>query len=278
MKLTLLHKGLILVSIPLCFELLVFSYLINAQDRLELEAQKIDLNKKINDKVNLIVQDMVGILESARHKAPVAVSPLLIPSLIPKQSVENIADLRKRFDELEVLAQDEPELLPKIRQGKQEVNLVIKALVGMKKKLFSARVSELSRIAHDTSIEAEAHLQNLMNLGIFDWANKKQVEDELLRREIWDRIRFVLQCAVALSILLGLAGAYLMSMQIVRRVSRLRENAALLGAGKSLLPLQKGSDELAELDSNFHQTADLLQAAERTKQEVTATITNDLDP
>lgn len=51
MKLTLLHKGLILVSIPLCFELLVFSYLINAQDRLELEAQKIDRNKKINDKV-----------------------------------------------------------------------------------------------------------------------------------------------------------------------------------------------------------------------------------
>lgn len=277
MKLTLLHKGLILVSIPLCFEVLVFTYLINAQDHLELEAQKINRNKKINDQVNLIVQDMVSILESVRRKTPgTGGSPSLIPSLIPKQVVTDIADLKLRFNELEVLAADEPDLLQKIRQGKAEVSLAIKTLVGLEKKLFSGHASELSKILHDTSLDVEVHLQNLIDLGLFDWATKKQVEEELLRKEIWERIRFVLKCAVGLSILLGIAGAFLMSGQIVRRVSRLRENATLMGQSKPLLPLQNGTDELAELDSNFHQTADLLQAAERTKQEVTATITNDL--
>ena len=55
MKLTLLHKGLLLVSIPLCFEITIFGALFNLQKQAEVEAQKVARNKKINDAVNHIM-------------------------------------------------------------------------------------------------------------------------------------------------------------------------------------------------------------------------------
>ena len=41
MKLTLIHKGLLLVSIPVCFEIGMFSVLIGLQDQVEREAQRL---------------------------------------------------------------------------------------------------------------------------------------------------------------------------------------------------------------------------------------------
>ncbi len=145
MKLTLLHKGLILVCIPLCFEILVFSYLINVQNHVELEAQKINRNKKINDKVNLIFSDVVNVINVVRPTS----SDALATSFIPKRVFASIADLSKRFDELEVLAQDEPEMLHNIREGKSEINLTFEEFKKMKSQLLKAVPSDVSQILHD---------------------------------------------------------------------------------------------------------------------------------
>ncbi|CAN5279961.1 hypothetical protein BH10CYA1_BH10CYA1_46010 [soil metagenome] len=272
MKLTLLHKGLILVCIPLCFEILVFSYLINVQNQVELEAQKINRNKKINDKVNLIFSDIFSVVNLVRPTS----SDALATSFIPKRVFASVADLSKRFDELEVLAQDEPEMLHNIREGKAEINLTFEVLKKMKSQLLKDDPSDISQTLHDSTLNAELHLQRLMNVGIFDWATKNQTERELLRKDLWEQIRIILECGLALSLLFGIAGSFLLSKQLMRRASHLTENAVLMGQGKPLLPVLVGTDELAQLDRNFHQAASLLEAAKRMRQEVTAMITHDL--
>ena len=59
MRLTLLHKGLLLVSIPLCFEVTIFGVLINLQNQAEREAQRVHENKLINDAVNRILRSAI---------------------------------------------------------------------------------------------------------------------------------------------------------------------------------------------------------------------------
>jgi len=54
MPLTLFHKCLIRVSIPLCFEIKIFGVLINLQNQAEAEAQRIGRNKEINGDVNTV--------------------------------------------------------------------------------------------------------------------------------------------------------------------------------------------------------------------------------
>lgn len=272
MKLTLLHKGLILVSIPLCFEILIFSYLISQQNHLEFEAQKINRNKKINDKVNLIFEDLFGIGESVRPTK----SRSFETSFTPKRALVFVADLPKRFDELEFLSEGEPEMLQNIQAGRVQVRLTLEELTGMKAKLLKADPADFSKILHNTSMSAENHLQKLMSVGIFDWASKNEVEREVLRQEIWERVRTILKCGLALSVFVGIACSLWLSKHLVRRVSLLSENAVLMGQGKPLLPAQSGTDELAELDRHFHEAADLLAAAQRMREEVTAMITHDL--
>ncbi len=271
-KLTLLHKGLLLVCIPLCFEILVFSYLINAQNHLETEAQKINRNKKINDKVNLIFSDIFDVVNLVRPTN----SDQVTAALLPKRVFACIIDLRKRFDELEILAQEEPEMLRNVKLGKAEVNSAFNSLKKMKADLIRANPENVAEIIREASLDAEHHLQNLMNLGIFDWASKNQIERELLRKELWDQIRLVLECGLALSLLFAIAGCLFLSKQLVQRISGLTTNAILMGQGKALLPEMSGTDELAQLDRRYHRTARLLEDAKRMRQEVTAMITHDL--
>lgn len=195
---------------------------------------------------------------------------------VPSRVNGSIADLKKRFDELELLSQNEPEMLHNVQEGKTGLERVSESIKKMKRDLLRSDSSEIPVILHDASLNTELSLQKLMNLGVFDWATKNQIEREVLRKELWEQIRLVLECGLALSLGLATAGCFFLSKQIVRRTSRLTENAVLMGQGKPLLPLLDGTDELAELDRNFHQAANLLEAAKRTRQEVTAMITHDL--
>lgn len=246
--------------------------MINAQNHLELEAQKINRNKKINDQVNLIFSDVFGVINLIRSTQSGLVSTVSVPNRV----YGSIADLKKRFDELEVLSQNEPEMLHNVQEGKSGLDQVSESIKKMKRDLLKAESSEIPVILHNASLNTEINLQKLMNLGIFDWATKNQIEREVLRKELWEQIRLVLECGLALSLGLATAGCYFLSKQIVQRTSQLTENALLMGQGKPLLPVLDGTDELAELDRNFHQAANLLETAKRTRQEVTAMITNDL--
>lgn len=272
MKLTLLHQGLFVVAIPLIFEVGVFSYLINAQNNLELEAQKINQNKKINDKVNLVFGDVAHIVDSVRAKGHKSSTI----SFVPKEAVRCIADIRQQFKELKVLTQDEPEMLASVESGEEEVNRAISSVTSIRTRLVTANSDEFPKIVREATLGVEIHIQKAIEMGVFEWAGKNKIAQEMFRKEIWEQIRFVLKGALAFSLVLGVSFSIWLSKQLVQRLSLLNKNALLMANDKPLLPVQGGSDEIAELERNFHQAAERLQEAKRTRQEVTAMITHDL--
>ena len=76
--------------------------------------------------------------------------------------------------------------------------------------------------------------------------------------------------------LVGICGAALFTQQLVKRLNKLSTNASILAKGGPLLPVEKGTDEVAELDRSFHRAADAIQHATKMRREVTAMITHDL--
>lgn len=274
MKLTLLHKGLLLVSIPLCFEITIFGVLINMQDHLEHEAQRINHNKKINDRVNLILRDILTISNAMRDSSSFKA---LNTSLLSKTIGEQIGDIRQNFSELESLAQNDPAVLERVLKCEDGMRLAFEDIKLLKQRVRAATFEQLPKIAHDSETQIELHLRMAVEAGFFELAQRSlQGTSDFLSKQIWDQMRVLLKCALAFSALVALSGTYIFSKHLVGRLSLLSDNAERLGTGKAMLPLIGGTDEIAELDRNFHHAAELIVAAKRMRQEVTAMITHDL--
>jgi signal transduction histidine kinase len=269
MQLKLLHKGLLLVSIPLCFEITIFSILINLQNQAEVEAQRITTNKKINDSVNAMLRN---VLHLGRIQTTYSLARFNTSSFN-----RNIADVFKHFDELDALTRNDPSL-------NQEVKVCRSALVAarielnhIKQELQEATSDELPGIMKRSRRELDRDLDEAFQAGLLNLAEKSyQGTDETRSRKLREKVTIVLKYALGASVLMGLFGAFMFSRHLVGRMQRLGKNANRLAKGQQLAPIEGGNDEVAELEKSFHYAASLIAKATKMRQEVTSMITNDL--
>ena len=96
MKFSLLHKGLLLVSIPLCFEVGIFATLLHLQNELEAEASRLNRCRLIGDTVAKVTSEFLYLEETFQH------FPGPGPALTTAHQVIN--DMLADFDRLNNLA------------------------------------------------------------------------------------------------------------------------------------------------------------------------------
>ena len=273
MKLTLLHKGLLLVCIPLCFEISIFGLLIDLQDRIEREAQRIDRNNRIEDSVHTILQDGVAVLNALQlHSYSTFGS-----SVDRKAITESFADIRRKFKELKLLAYDDPSLLQHIEDCQSGLELVAGDIKEMRQRARDSDFSSLPELVKGIGDKIQMHLNMTFRRGLLGLAGASyQSTEDLPSKQMRDQIQLVLKCGLVLSALFYIVGALLFSKHLVGRLNCLGENARRLAAGEALLSSVGGADEVAELDGNFHAAAELIEAAKRMRHRATAMITRDL--
>lgn len=275
MKLTLLRKGVLLVSIPLCFEVSIFGVLINMQDSLEREAQRINHNKKINDVVNLVCRNMV-LINNSLSLNDRSLSPL---SRFHNLEIrDRIQDIHQNFLDLEELAKDDPVMLSKVQRCENALKLALEDIKSLRAALRNTTtMKEMSSVLAGARRDLEQHLFMLLRGGIFELSiETMKATDTAHTREIEGQKKVLLVCALFASVFLAIAGAYGLSKILVRRLNLVSLNAARLGKGEPLLPPLSGDDEVADLDRNLHTAAALIAAAQKMRREVTAMITHDL--
>jgi signal transduction histidine kinase len=264
MRLTLFHKGLILVSIPLCFEITIFGVLINLQNQAEAEAQRVSRKKEINDVVNNVLRQAI-FLGKAKSKTYNATGF----NDHANQVVEN-------FYELENLTSDNPALHQDVLTTRVSMKDAEKQLHWMQYAIRTGTSPNAPEI-----LEARNKLynafQSAINSGFLDLAAKSyEGTDDVRSRELRERIKLLLQCALGVSVLMGIFGATMFTKHLVGRLENLKINASRLANEQPLLPLDRGDDEVAELDKSFHTAAHAILEATRMRQEATAMITHDL--
>ncbi|MFA7340886.1 MAG: ATP-binding protein [Candidatus Obscuribacterales bacterium] len=263
MKLTLLHKGLLLVSIPLFFEIAMFSVLIALQDQVEREAQRLDHKKQVNQCINTIIRDVakIGIMKKRYQRGATSTENLL------RQYID---ELLLTFSKLENLTKDDPELLKSVQLSKR-------AVLDAKEEFTNVRVELRKATSFDSVneiiIASRKRLDNdlaaALNAGILDLANKTEPSEDLERNaQVRHQITILLRYALWISVLLGVALATLYSRNLTLRIMRVRENATRFANRQSLHRALAGDDEIAELDRAFHEASRLIDAATRKERAI----------
>jgi signal transduction histidine kinase len=278
MKLTLLHKGLLLVSIPLCFEITIFGVLLHMQDQLEHEAERIALKKQISEGINGLVHNVIGIVDTFEVGSGSHIpdsQPTIFARIIEIR--RDISGTLERFRKIRVLAQEDPVVLEKLNKCGNGMLLAKNDLIELAHKLNNARAENISPmlLAYRKKLSKDLH-ESLAN-GLLELSETTTRDtEEVTSPKLRENMRILLKFALAFSVLFALLGAALFSKQMAARLALVGENADKLAKGEPLLEPIGGTDEVAELDNHLHYAANLLDEAKRMRQEVTAMITHDL--
>jgi PAS domain S-box-containing protein len=251
-KWKIIHKGLILIAVPLLIMLVFITLVLNVK-RQSQEAQAQSLHsKEVIAQTQLILQILVDAETGMRGYVITGDRRFIVPY---QQSAIQFPD---ELNKLETLVADNP------KQLKQALRISVEA----SEKMFFIRQTE-QLIAAGFHNDAVAQVKTGQGKRLMDEA-RHQVGLFLLEEErldslrqqaldaSWQRFNWLLIGGMLAATLLMLLLAFFFSRGISNRLLTLNRNAQALASGEELaLPMQ-GEDEIAQLDKTFHKMADAL--------------------
>lgn len=127
-------------------------------------------------------------------------------------------------------------------------------------------------------VESRVHLEKLLRV-IDDLIQKeREVQDRAPAAQTAARrtVVYFLFAGVAFSVLLGIVLALFFNSDIINRVKIMIANTRRVVRHEPLLPRVSGKDEIAQLDNVFHEMSEALNEASQYKQEMLEMVSHDL--
>jgi len=258
-------KALLLVMVPLLFEVVFIVSLTQLLRETEVQAQSEFRSREIvshlNNLLRLVLESSLS-LASADKKSQ------------PQESKMGTASSIQELKTLKLLVKDRPEEEQAIARIEQIIAEASRTLDSTKQHLeagnnfaiiFEARrlrplVERLS-VEVDRMIELEEQRQSLSPAT----ASMRRQE---VQRLLW--LGVILNVALAISL------AVYFNRSTAVRLATLMKNTHKMAHGEALEPALPGDDEIAALDSVFHDMATSIRQAQQLKEEFLAMITHDL--
>ncbi|HEY9757284.1 MAG TPA: ATP-binding protein [Oculatellaceae cyanobacterium] len=256
MQFKIVHKGLFLISIPLFFELAVFGVLVRLELDAEQSAQRAIQARAISDGVNQIERDIHSVGKflrglSYQEALTADIKPYCSKLMVDVEHLQRITPDRPGYAELFARTKNA------VRQGLTEIEQARDAIVNTPWAAYS--IIKKLRKTIDTDL-GEAISPQLLDL-----AEAFSHEDEEKRAEMArNRVRTFLFCALPVSLLIALLAVFWFTRNISGRLTKLCTDAELLSRGQKMLLPMDGSDEIAQLDRTYHDTAQ--QLADKTRR------------
>jgi len=264
-KLKLSHKGLILVSTLLAFELIFVAALAWLLNEAEQSALKEAHSKEIVGKTNHIFQLVfdAGQAASQFHKN--------MDNLSYAAAFEqSVTRLPAEVQGLKELVRDDPPYLELVKRIDRNCAILTRLvdrgvmLVQSGRQLqamaFIKRAKPLFEMAKDGLVD---DLHSLMQ------AQERIIsESPVAQARARHQVQQLLFAGIVLNILLAIMLALFFTRGITGRLEVLAENTARLARGEPLRGLLPGSDEIARVDRVFHDMAEALAEAKRKEQAV----------
>ncbi len=249
------HKGLIVVAVPLLFQLAFVYYLgqlIN-QSRLEF-----DIEVRARNSIILANRVMINLLDGC-------VAGFLM----------NYSGEQKACDAFNRTADRMEKLLPELREQTQEHSLQRQHVDAMAVTLGKAvqlmrEASESNRLLGGASVQLQTLADGVgQNLRTFTSTEEElAMKSVASRREIRQKLAYTLTMGVAFDILLAFFLSMLFTSSISRRLLFARENIQNLS--KHELPARQleGDDEIAQLGRAIYRSAVALKDAVQDKADI----------
>ncbi len=278
MKVSLAAKGLILVSIPLCFELGFAALFTKLQNQAEDDARQAVKARLLSERVNELTRDIWGTWKAVGTAGDdtLVVKSGRVDTGLYKAA---FAKLRVHYRVLMELTSDKPEMKLAVKESMALLDQGEAILDDAAKQIKEGNIQEVLSTYHEKSARLKTLFTGLLSQELMliarhnaDLANKN-TEQSAERRSRIMRLALLTVCANAIfSVLL----AIFLIRGITSRLATLNRNVERVEHGDQLLPRLEGSDEIAELDSAFHKMDESLKEAARKRQELVNMITHDL--
>lgn len=267
-RLKLIHKALILVGLPLVFELCVTGvlfYLLSqaekessqARHAQEVIAQDIVLQQLVLDCSNSIGQYLFQETEEARTQY--------------RQAIKRIP---VEFDKLSLLLANDP---VRLKQSKQiegitadVINLQAKALDAWKEGNHAASFFIMAQFKLKWD-----HLMEMMG-KLVESDRTANLHNQKTEAQLRDMVKIAIALGVMGNVFLSVSLAVLFDRGTTQRLKVLMSNIRAFSERKPLAQAVGGDDEVGELDAVFHKMANELRRLEQAKEEFIAMVSHDL--
>jgi signal transduction histidine kinase len=269
-KLTISQKGLVLISVPLIFELIFVIALAVLLQKADYEAWReaharvlVTESGTLMVLVNGAVQQLLsyGVFRSSTFR---------------EKYEQSIEEIKEQGQLLKRLAAEDPNSKESVPQVEKMLNRALEGLGS------ASDTINLSSRPQGLTYGQGLELQVASNQVLQEIRNFLEIERgvENLDPKAEERARaLVIAClgiGVLFNIALAIALAVFFGQQISNRLGVLVDNTKKLAEEKPLNPLLDGSDEIAQLDQVFHKMADALVEAAARRKEVMQMVSHDL--
>ena len=274
-------KGLILVSIPVCFEIAFVWGLVSLHQDTELQAQQVAKCEVIEAKLNTVTTDMYEfwrLCYETNYQSEEDRTTQFFKSY-KSAYLPLLRKLKDNFESLAELTRDEPEINSRLRDSAKKVELMRTSLDEALFTLSTGPVDNLSELYHQKAKQLLSFAQSLTATSFSLSARYEHKAAELNTARQSEERKLIVGCvllACALNALFCVILALVLVRGIIARIAILRDNSRLLAVGARLNAPISGHDEIAELDQAFHRMADTLEETARAKEELVSVLTHDL--
>lgn len=268
-NLKLSHKGLILVAIPLIFEILFVGILVVALKRTEYEIGRERHSKTVLYEANALLKDIMD-SGMALYMCSTTGSEKMI-----ERYKDLSEDIHKQIRELKVLLRDGPnqkQALDRIQRiGNRATELLAQ---GDQLIVDSQAVKKLGQ-NRESLMNMLSELTTELRSFTRDLEKSEQVDPEAERKARM-MIVYCLVFGVLINIVLAVYLAMYFNKGTTSRLLVLMDNTDRLAQNQALRDRIGGGDEIGHLDHVFHNMAEALAEAARRKQEIVSMVSHDL--
>lgn len=260
------QKGLILVLVPIVFELIFVVCLATLLKQAE--------EGMIKENHSRAVVPMAHDLQKLFYDAGAALSFYRMTrddSFMRRYHSTVDVKIPTHLQKCYALMKDEPYELESYKKMEQ-------ATRGGIEELERCRVRLEDGVRQFFIVESRLSLEKLLRVVDDLIQKEREVQDKAPAAQTAARrtVVYFLFAGVAFSVLLGIVLAMFFNSDIINRVKTMMVNARRVVKHEPLLPRVSGQDEIAQLDNVFHEMSDALEEASRYKQEMLAMVSHDL--
>lgn len=253
MRLKLSHKGLILVAIPLIFELgfvaTLYQMLNETEKEVQREARARAISKELNKLHSLMTQQAAGISGYG-----------LIGTFSMAKRYQHASELIPEvFKELKRLVAGNKEEEKKVDDLEAFLNSAVSDFRSVKQMIDSGEQASARSYLNSMRSKIPMLAAKFDTLAV----EERKIEDlsPKLQAESRDKTKQLLLAGVALNIIIAVSLAVYFNRGTARRLNVLMDNTYRLASGLPLNPPLPGGDEIAHLDKVFNKMAVALKDA-----------------
>lgn len=260
------HKGLILVAVPLVFELVFVVWLAYLLDQTEQEVRREAHSRTVLTTTQQLVKNLYVLSTAAKSKA------LIASDADTNLYKKNLEEIPGNIEKLRDLVKDRPaqrEIVVRVEAGATRAFNMIQDL---RSKLKDRSVSfiELKDDVSDIKDKLQPLVTDVARDLVAMMDEERQIEQQSPEKQgrIRSQAKMLLVAGVLFNILIAIWLAMYFNRGTAQRLGVLVDNTGRLARREPLNPPLSGTDEIAHLDRVFNEMAAALAAAARKERAI----------